>query len=115
MVTLPLRVLTGDPEESTALIETAFLESAVPDTYLGTAVLIWLFTVPAFEPVPKAFAGMFNLKASQMSEFVNNPPEVGVTVSCRSGLIVNPEIAVSVMVCPLGLLLATVTVVGPPS
>src|SRR3989338_4939716 len=115
MVTSSLRVLIGDPPESTAEMDTALLESTLPETYLGTAVLTWLLTVPAFEPVPSAFAGILSLKASPMSEFVNSPPEVGVTVSCRSGFIVNPEIADSVIVCALGLFPATVTVFGPPS
>ena len=115
MVISSFKFEIGEPEESTASIETAFLERIVPEGGFGIAVFILVVTVAALEPVPSAFAGISNWKCVPMSVLPMNPPEVGVTVSGRSAVTVKPEIAVSVMVWPEGLLLFTVTGSGPPS
>ncbi len=86
----------GEPSEPTASIDTAFFLRIAPEGGLGMAVLTLVVTVAALEPVPSALAGIFNLKALPMSLLVRNPPDVGVTVSGRSALMVNPEIAVKV-------------------
>src|SRR3989344_8704264 len=85
----------GEPSEPTALIDTAFFLSIAPLGGLGIAVLILLVTVAALDPVPKALAGISIWKLAPMSVLVINPPDVGVTVSGRSALIVKPEIAVN--------------------
>src|SRR3989344_6308950 len=98
IVTESFSVLIGAPDESVALIETAFLLKIVPVGGLGKEVFVCVLIVEALEEVPNAFAGMFILKLAPMSVLVKKPPEVGVMVSCFSGLIVNPEMAVSVRV-----------------
>ena len=80
-----------------AEIVTAFLDKTDPVDGLGIAVLFCVLIVPAFEPVPSAFAGIINLNPG-ISELVIIPPEVGVIVSCLSCFTVNPEIAVSAIV-----------------
>ena len=92
------RLEIGEPAESTASIDTAFLERIAPVGGFGIAVLTLVVTVAALEPVPKALAGISNWKCVPMSVLPMNPPEVGVTVSGRSAVTVKPEIAVSVMI-----------------
>ena len=115
MVISSFKLEIGDPAESTASIDTAFLDKIAPLGGFGIAVLILVVTVAALEPVPKALAGKFTLNPLPISLLVRNPPEVGVTVSGRSALIVKPEIAVKARFWLDGLLLLTVTGKGPPS
>ena len=110
IVTESLSVLIGCPEESVALIVTAFLLKIEPVGGFGRDVFVWVFTVDAFEEVPNAFAGIFILKPEPISLLVKNPPEFGVTVSCFSGLTVKPVIAVRANVLPVEFEPLTVTV-----
>ena len=80
MVMSSLRFLIGCPEASTALIDIAFFDMTLPFAEFGTAVLGCVSTVAAFEPVPRAFAGILSLNP-EISVFVMRPPAVGVTVS----------------------------------
>lgn len=112
IVTASFKVLIGCPEESVALIVTAFLLKIEPVGGFGRDVFVWVLIVLALDEVPSAFAGIFILKFAPISLLVKNPPEVGVTVSCFSGLTVNPVMAVRVNVFPVEFDPLTVTVTG---
>src|SRR3989338_10771604 len=84
----------GEPSEPTASMDTAFFFKMAPEGGLGMAVLILVVTVAAFEPVPRALAGISIWKLEPISLLVKNPPALGVNVSGRSAFIVKPVIAV---------------------
>src|SRR3989344_687662 len=98
MVISSFKLEIGEPEESTASIDTAFFARMAPEGGLGIAVLILVVTVAALEPVPRALAGISIWKLLPISVLVRNPPALGVNVSRRSAFMVKPEIAVKAIV-----------------